>query len=139
VHPTNAFYFNDNGEPRLVRLHKGATVPKNAPPSGPIDRYPRPWDLSEPLGPSCAAMEAAGLPQTFVREAATIAIEYDGVGALMRMYAVAMDDAERMAIVLDIEELIGEIQNPHEWESAVPVTGSWCSALKSSSAEWMLT
>jgi hypothetical protein len=89
----------------------GATVPKNAPPSGAIDRYPRPWDLSEPLGPICAAMEAA-----------TVAIEYDGVGALMRMNAVAKDDAERMAIVLDIEELIGDIQNPHEWESAVPVT-----------------
>jgi len=59
VHPTNAFYFNDNGKPKLMRLHKGATVPRNESPSG-GDR---------PLSP------AAGLPQTFVREAATIAIE----------------------------------------------------------------
>lgn len=29
----------------------------------------------EPLGPICAAMEAAGLPQAFGRETATVAIE----------------------------------------------------------------
>lgn len=110
VHPTNAFYFNNNGEPRLVRIHKGATLPKNAPPSWAIDRYPRAWELTEPLGPICAAMEAAGLPLAFGKEAATIAIEYPGVGALMRMWADAGDDAERMDIVLNIEALLGGIK-----------------------------
>jgi hypothetical protein len=115
VHPINAFFFSDRGQARLVRLHKGSTPPKNAPPSWAIDRYPRPWDLSEPLGPICAAMEAAGLLQAFGREAATVAIEYDGVGELMRMWADARDDAERMAIILVIEELIGDIKRvyPH--------------------------
>jgi hypothetical protein len=64
-------------------------------------------------------MEAAGLPQAFGREAATVAIEYDGVGDLMRVWADAMDDAgRRMAIVLEIEELIGDLQTvyPHEWQ-----------------------
>jgi hypothetical protein len=120
VHPTNAFFFSDRGQARLVRLHKGATLPKNAPPSWAIDRYPRPWDLSEPLGPICAAMEAAGLPQAFGREAATVAIEFDGAGDLMRMWADARDDAERMAIILDIEELIDDIKRvyTHEWYGA---------------------
>jgi hypothetical protein len=120
VHPTNSFLFSDRGQARLVRLHKGATLPKNAPPSWAIDRYPRPWDLSEPLGPICAAMEAAGLPQPFGREAASVAIEYDGVGDLMRQWADARDDAERMSIILDIEELIGDIKRvyPHGWYGA---------------------
>jgi hypothetical protein len=106
----------------MVRLHKGATLPKNAPPRLAIDRHPRPWDSSEPLGPICAAMEAAGLPQAFGREAATVAIEYDGVGDLMRAWADAEDDAgRRMAIVLEIEELIGDLQSvyPHEWQPSV--------------------
>jgi hypothetical protein len=112
-----AFFFNDAGRARLVRLHKGSTLPKNAPPSWAIDRYPRPWDLSEPLGPICAAMEAAGLPHAFGREAATVASEYDGVGNLMRMWADARGDAERIAIILDIEELIDDIKRvyTHEW------------------------
>jgi hypothetical protein len=120
VHPTNAFFFSDRGQARLVRLHKGAALPKNAPPSWAIDRYPRPWDLSEPLGPICAAMETAGLPPAFGREAATVAIEYDGVGDLMRMWAETRDDAERMAIILDIEELIDDIKRvyTHEWYGA---------------------
>jgi hypothetical protein len=119
VHPTNAFYFNDNGESRLVRLHKDATLPKNAPPRLAIDRYPRPWDSSEPLGQICAAMEAAGLPHAFGKEAATVAIEYDGVGDLMRAWADAMEDADRrMAIVLEIDQLIADLQTarPHEWQ-----------------------
>jgi hypothetical protein len=111
VHPTNAFFFSDRGQARLVKLHKGATLPKNAPPSWAIDRYPRPWDLSEPLGSICDAMEAAGLPQEFGREAATVATEYNGVGDLMRMWADAKDDAERMALILDIEELIDDIHH----------------------------
>jgi hypothetical protein len=120
VHQTNALFFSDRGQPRLVRLHKGATLPTNAPPSWAIDRYPRPWDLSEPLGPICAAMEAAGLPQTFGRDAATVAVEYDGVGDLMQMWADSRDDAERMAIILDIEELIDDIKRvySHEWSGA---------------------
>ena len=48
-------------------------------------------------------METAGLPPAFGREAATVAIEYDGVGDLVRMWADTRDDAERMAIILDIE------------------------------------
>jgi hypothetical protein len=124
VHPTNAFYFNDNGEPRLVQLHKGATVPKNAPPSSAIDRYPHPWDIFEPLGPICTAMEVAGLPRAFGREAATAALEHDGVGDLMRAWADADNDAERMAIVLDIEKQLGDIRIAHLFEGhpTVPIT-----------------
>ena len=47
----------------------------------------------------------------FGREAATVAIDYDGVGDLMRMWADAKDDAERMALILDIEELISDIHH----------------------------
>jgi hypothetical protein len=116
--PNRAFFFNDAGRARLVRLHKGSMLPKNAPPRLAIDRYPRPWDPTEPLGPICAAMEVAGLPPAFGREAATVAIEYYGVGDLMRTWADAKDDAgRRMAIVLEIEELIGDLQAayPHDW------------------------
>lgn len=118
--PNRAFFFNDAGRARLVRVHKGSTLPKNVPPRWAIDRYPRPWDLAEPLGPICAAMEAAGLPQAFGREAATVAIEYDGVGNLMQMWADARDVVERMAIILDIEELIDDIKRvyAHEWYGA---------------------
>jgi hypothetical protein len=118
--PNRAFFFNDAGRARLVRVHKGSMLPKNAPPRWAIDRYPRPWDLAEPLGPICAAMEAAGLPQAFGREAATVAIEYDGVGNLMQMWADARDVVERMAIILDIEELIDDIKRvyAHEWYGA---------------------
>ena len=51
-----------------------------------------------------------GLPLAFGREAATIAGEYIGVGDLMRMRADADGDAKRMAIVLDIEELLGNLK-----------------------------
>jgi hypothetical protein len=106
-----------NGRPRLVRLHKGATLPKDAPPRLAIDRYPRPWDFTEPLGRICTAMEAAGVPRALGREAATVALEYEGVGGLMRMWAAAEDDAKRMAIVLEIDQLLDDIRivNPHEW------------------------
>jgi hypothetical protein len=59
-------------------------------------------------------------PQAFGREAATVAIEYDGVGDLMRMWADARDDADRMAIILDIEKLIDDIKRvyAHEWYGA---------------------
>jgi hypothetical protein len=69
-------------------------------------------------------MEAAGLPHSFGREAATIAMEYDGVGDLRRMWASAKDVTERWAIVVDIEEVLGDIQKayPQEWGPTVPVT-----------------
>jgi hypothetical protein len=44
VHPTNAFYYNDRGRARLVRLRKGSAVPANAPPEDALDYYPRPGD-----------------------------------------------------------------------------------------------
>jgi hypothetical protein len=42
VHKTNAFVFNSGGRARLVRLHKGATLPKDAPSEDALDFYPRP-------------------------------------------------------------------------------------------------
>jgi hypothetical protein len=42
----------------------------------------------------------------FWQEAAAIAVEYKGVGALIRMWADAEDDAERLAILIDIVELM---------------------------------
>jgi hypothetical protein len=110
VHPTDAFIYNDNGEPRSVRLHESSGLPKNAPPNWAIDRYPRAWELSQPLGPICAGIKAAGLPQDFGREAATVAIDFEDVGDPMRMWADAADDTERMKAVLATEELIGDIQ-----------------------------
>jgi hypothetical protein len=53
-------------------------------------------------------MEAAGLPEAFGREAATVAIEYDGVGDLMRAWADAAADA-RVAIILEIEQMISDL------------------------------
>jgi hypothetical protein len=39
--PAHCFYYNDRGRARLVRLHKGASLPKNAPPHDALDFYPR--------------------------------------------------------------------------------------------------
>ncbi len=91
-------------------LRQADALPDNSPPSWALDWYPRPWDLSEPLGPICAAMAAAGLLEKSWRAAALAAIEYDGIADLMRMWPDAEDDAERTAIVLDIEELLDDMK-----------------------------
>jgi hypothetical protein len=49
----------------------------------------------------------------FWKEAAAIAVEYKGVGALIRMWADAEDDAERLSILIDIVELIEDIKRAH--------------------------
>jgi uncharacterized protein (DUF433 family) len=49
----------------------------------------------------------------FWQEASAIAVEYEGVGDLIRMYADAGDDAERLSIVIDIEELMADIKRAH--------------------------
>ena len=41
VHPQNSFIFNCGGRARLVRLRKGASLPKDAPPEDALDFYPR--------------------------------------------------------------------------------------------------
>jgi hypothetical protein len=42
-----------------------------------------------------------------------IAVEYEGVGDLIRMYADAGDDAERLSIVIVIGELMADITRAH--------------------------
>jgi hypothetical protein len=49
----------------------------------------------------------------FWQEAAAIAVEYKGVGALIRMWADAKDDAERLSILIDIVELMEDIKRAH--------------------------
>jgi uncharacterized protein (DUF433 family) len=49
----------------------------------------------------------------FWQEAAAIAVEYKGVGALIRMWADAEDDAERLSILIDIVELMEDIKRAH--------------------------
>lgn len=49
----------------------------------------------------------------FWHEVSAIAMEYEGVGNLSRMYQDAKDDAERLAIVKDIEELMADIKRAY--------------------------
>jgi uncharacterized protein (DUF433 family) len=56
------------------------------------------------------AYKASHPTPEFWQEASTIALEYEGVGHLIRMYADAEDDAERLSIVMDIEELMADIK-----------------------------
>jgi hypothetical protein len=49
----------------------------------------------------------------FWQEAAAIAVEYKGVGTLIRMWADAEHDAERLAILIDIVELVEDIKRAH--------------------------
>ena len=49
----------------------------------------------------------------FWQEAAAIAVEYKGVGTLIRKWADAEDDAERLAILIDIVELMEDIKLAH--------------------------
>jgi uncharacterized protein (DUF433 family) len=59
------------------------------------------------------AYKAAHPTSEFWQEASAIAVEYEGVGNLIRMYADAQDDAERLSIVIDIEELMADIKRAH--------------------------
>jgi len=59
------------------------------------------------------AYKASHPTPEFWQEASTIAVEFGGVGNLIRMYAEAEDDAERLAIVIDIEELMADIKTVH--------------------------
>lgn len=49
----------------------------------------------------------------FWQEAAAIAVEYKGVGALIRMWANAGVDAERLSILIDIVELMEDIKRAY--------------------------
>jgi hypothetical protein len=49
----------------------------------------------------------------FWQEAAAIAVKYKGVGALIRMWADAEGDAERLSILIDIVDLMEDIKRAH--------------------------
>jgi uncharacterized protein (DUF433 family) len=59
------------------------------------------------------AYKASHPTPAFWQEASAIALEYEGVGDLIRMYADAEDDAERLSIVIDIGELMADIKRTH--------------------------
>ena len=59
------------------------------------------------------AYKASRSTREFWQEAATIALEHEGVGDLIRMYADAEDDAERLSVVIDIGELMADIKRAH--------------------------
>ena len=59
------------------------------------------------------AYKASHPTPEFWQRASAIAVEYEGVGSLIRMFADAKDDAERLSIVVDIEELMGDIKRDH--------------------------
>jgi uncharacterized protein (DUF433 family) len=59
------------------------------------------------------AYKASHPTPEFWQEASAIAVEYEGVGDLIRMYADAGDDAERLSIVIDIGELMADITRAH--------------------------
>jgi uncharacterized protein (DUF433 family) len=56
------------------------------------------------------AYKASHPTREFWQEAAAIAVEYKGVGTLIRMWADAEDDAERLSILMDIVELMEDIK-----------------------------
>jgi uncharacterized protein (DUF433 family) len=59
------------------------------------------------------AYKASHPTPEFWQEASAIAVEYEGVGNLICMWADAEDDAERLSIVIAIEELIADIKRAH--------------------------
>jgi uncharacterized protein (DUF433 family) len=59
------------------------------------------------------AYKASHPTPEFWQEASAIAVEYEGVGDLIRMWTDAEDDAERLAIVIDIEELMADIKRAY--------------------------
>jgi uncharacterized protein (DUF433 family) len=59
------------------------------------------------------AYKASHPTPEFWQEASAIAVEYEGVGNLIRMWADAKDDAERLSIKIDIEELMADIKRAY--------------------------
>jgi uncharacterized protein (DUF433 family) len=59
------------------------------------------------------AYKASHPTPEFWQEALAIAVEYEGVGDLMRMWANAGDDAERLSILIDIVELMEDIKRAY--------------------------
>jgi uncharacterized protein (DUF433 family) len=57
--------------------------------------------------------KAAHPTPEFWQEALAIAVEYEGVGDLIRMWADAEDDAERLSILIEIVELMEDIKRAH--------------------------
>jgi uncharacterized protein (DUF433 family) len=49
----------------------------------------------------------------FWQEASAIAVEYESVGDLIRMWADAEDDAQRLSTLIDIEKLMADIKQAH--------------------------
>ncbi len=62
---------------------------------------------------SARAYKASHPTPEFWQEASAIAVEYEGVGNLIRMWADAKDDAERLSIKIDIEELMADIKRAY--------------------------
>jgi uncharacterized protein (DUF433 family) len=59
------------------------------------------------------AYKASHPTPEFWQEASAIAVEYEGVGELIRMWTDAKDDAERLSIKIDIEELMADIKRAY--------------------------
>jgi uncharacterized protein (DUF433 family) len=55
----------------------------------------------------------ASHPPEFWQDASAMAVEYEDVADLIRMWADAEDDAERLSIVIDIKELMADIKRAH--------------------------
>jgi hypothetical protein len=49
----------------------------------------------------------------YLARGSAIAVEYEGVGNLIRMWADAKDDAERLSIKIDIEQLMADIKRAY--------------------------
>jgi uncharacterized protein (DUF433 family) len=59
------------------------------------------------------AYKASHPTPEFWQEALAIAVEYEGVGDLIRMWADAEGDAERLSILIEIVELMEDIKRAH--------------------------
>jgi hypothetical protein len=68
---------------------------------------------SLPVFAGSCVPKASHPTREFWQEAAAIAVEYQGVGTLIRKWADAEDDAERLAILIDIVELMEDIKRAH--------------------------
>jgi hypothetical protein len=64
-------------------------------------------------------MQKAGLPDSFIVAAVTTASEYEGVFELLQMWSAESDQAERDAIVYDLQERIDDCAQPEKVEGIV--------------------
>jgi hypothetical protein len=61
-------------------------------------------------------MQKAGLPNGFIVAAVTTASEYEGIFELLQLWSAESDQAERDAIVSDLQELIDDCAQPEKIE-----------------------